>query len=608
MEFRNVSERARTLGLNVDDATRTVALARRAALRQDFASAASLLRDSKKDVQTAIQEHYGKIIIRTELDLGLAMRIGADVTAESAALDGLVQKIRQNEFGIVDAELKELSQDIRQKIDHRVQHVLIQARKAIDGYKGPMDVTEARSLLVSADEEMQNGNFVSAHDLAQSAVETLKKEELLQVEGRIDEAERILAIMKEMECESNTLKEKFRRAVELRQQRMFIESSRLATEVVQFGSSIIKDELSRQMAKVGKAINISRKKGVEVSAPEHFIEGAWRALNADRMDEAFSLMNDSMEELRRMNQLHTEVYDHIAEVRALLHQAEAKDLPVGNAATTLEGAQDLFEEGRYAEARDMSQKAYLEVERGASSLIAPKMLGEAESLVEIVGKVRSDNAKLAKDLSQARELERTGKHLEAITAAKDVKNAAQSVVVAALQREIDTSLSTIRRSQADGMDMASAEMIVSKAETLLNEGLYNDAWRALELARNELDQSVFMEQKAKDLLHQTELEIKEVEELGLDIGPAMEVLQKAYFLQRAGNHALALELGKKAEQDRLLVGGEDGEGPPLLAGGTVPARYPERSRLHTQRQAQGGCHEPFGAEALQGVHHPSWTL
>ncbi len=96
--------------------------------------------------------------------------------------------------------------------------------------------------------------------------------------------------------------------------------------------------------------------------------------------------------------------------------------------------------------------------------------------------------------------------------------------------------------------MASAEMIVSKAETLLNEGLYNDAWRALELARNELDQSVFMEQKAKDLLHQTELEIKEVEELGLDIGPAMEVLQKAYFLQRAGNHALALELGKKAEQ------------------------------------------------------------
>ena len=168
---------------------------------------------------------------------------------------------------------------------------------------------------------------------------------------------------------------------------MFGESSRLATEVVQFGSSIIKDELSRQMAKVGKAINISRKKGVEVSAPEHFIEGAWRALNADRMDEAFGLMNDSMEELRRMNQLHTEVYDHIAEVRALLQQAEAKNLPVGNAAATLEGAQDLFEEGRYAEARDMSQKAYLEVERGASALIAPKMLGEAESLVDIVGKV-----------------------------------------------------------------------------------------------------------------------------------------------------------------------------------------------------------------------------
>jgi hypothetical protein len=548
VEFRSVSERARTLGLNIDDATRTVALARRAALRQDFASAASLLRDSKRDVQTAIQEHYGKMVIRIELDLGLAMRIGADVSSDSSTLDALVQKVKQNEFGIVEAELKELAQDIKQKIDRRAQHVLIQARKAIDTYKGPLDVTEAKALLASADEELRKGNFVSAHDLAQSAVETLKKEELLQVEGRIDEAERILAIMKEMECESNTLKEKFRRAVELRQQRMFGESARLATEVVQFGSSIIKDELSRQMAKVGKAINISRKKGVEVSAPEHFIEGAWRALNADRMDEAFGLMNDSMEELRRMNQLHTEVYDQIADVRALLQQAEAKNLPVGNAAATLEGAQDLFEEGRYAEARDMSQKAYLEVERGASVLIAPKMLGEAESLVEIVGKVRSDNAKLAKDLAQAKELERAGKHLEAITAAKNVRNGAQSEVMAALQHEIDTSRSTIRRSQADGMDMVSAEMMVSKAETLLNEGLYNDAWRALELARSELDQSVFMEQKAKDLLHQTELEIREVEELGLDIGPAMEVLQKAYFLQRAGNHALALELGKKAEQ------------------------------------------------------------
>ena len=117
VEFRNVSERARTLGLNVDDATRTVALARRAALRQDFASAASLLRDSKKDVQTAIQEHYGKIVIRIELDLGLAMRIGADVAADSEALDGLVHKVKQNEFGIVEAELKELAQDIKQKID-----------------------------------------------------------------------------------------------------------------------------------------------------------------------------------------------------------------------------------------------------------------------------------------------------------------------------------------------------------------------------------------------------------------------------------------------------------------------------------------------------------
>ena len=214
VEFRSVSERARTLGLDIDDATRTVALARRAALRQDFASAASLLRDSKKDVQTAIQEHYGKIVIRIELDLGLAMRIGADVAADSETLDGLVHKVKQNEFGIVEAELKELAQDVKQKIDRRTQHVVIQARKAIDAYKGPLDVTEARALLVSADEELRQGNYVSAHDLAQSAVETLKKEELLQVEGRIDEAERILAIMKEMECESNTLKEKFRRAVD----------------------------------------------------------------------------------------------------------------------------------------------------------------------------------------------------------------------------------------------------------------------------------------------------------------------------------------------------------------------------------------------------------
>ncbi len=112
-------------------------MARRAALRQDFASAASLLRDSKKDVQTAIQEHYGKIIIRTELDLGLAMRIGADVTAESAALDGLVQKIRQNEFGIVEAELKELSQDIKQKIDHRAQHVRHTGQEGHRWLQGP---------------------------------------------------------------------------------------------------------------------------------------------------------------------------------------------------------------------------------------------------------------------------------------------------------------------------------------------------------------------------------------------------------------------------------------------------------------------------------------
>lgn len=545
-EFKIVMARAKSLGLNMSEAAKTSAWARKAALDRDFKTSSERLIDSTRELQNIIQAHYGKMVINIEMILASALRMQADVSEESEALDLIVNKIKRNEYGIVETEMRHLSDRAEQRLRESAEKVVLDARRAVDDYTGPMDLTEARATVRRAVEALETRNYNLAYDLSCQSAEVLRREEIQMLDLRMVQAARLLGVMKDLECESITLKEKHRKAEEMRAAHMFNEAMQFTNDIIQFAGSIIKDELSRQMLNVGKIISFSRKKGVGVDGPEHSIEEAWRLLNLNKTEEAYDSMQKAMEQLRHANQQHSEAYDLIAEVRLLMGEAAAKGLDVKKAEGLLEKARSLFEQDHYEEARDMARSAHAEAERLAAPYIAPKRLAEATELLSLAFRMKMNTSKAEDILAEAEDLLAVQDPIRALVHIKEASEHVIALMTDGLTRDIAACKATIDKSRSKGLDVTAAELMVQKAESLLDERRYNDSWRAVELAKNELDQSTFMEQRANDYLNQAERCIKEVEELNLNVSSSHEVLRQATILQRQGSFTLATELSKKA--------------------------------------------------------------
>ncbi|HSV42304.1 MAG TPA: hypothetical protein VLH13_02715, partial [Methanomassiliicoccales archaeon] len=466
----------------------------------------------------------------------------------SDALDTLVNKIKRNEFGIVQAELTRLAERTDLRIRQRAEKVVQDAKRSMDQYSGPMDMAEARRTLNGASEALAAGNPTRAYELAQQATESLKKEEIQLLDSRMAEAGRLLAIMKELECESITLKDKADKAQEMRRTRMFNESMRLTGEVIHFANSIIKDELSRQMTNVGKGISIARKKGIEVGGTDRLMEESWRLLNAGTIEQSYNIMQRAVDQLQDINRQHTEIYELLSEVRSLMQEAVSRNLDPRQTEDRLEKAQKLFEAGRYDEAREAGRIAFQDAEKLVAPYIATKRLAEVNELIGIAFKMKLDTTKSEDLLARAEEFLGSKDYVHSLATIREARANAVALMTDGLRRDIAASRGTIEKSKSSGLDMTTAEIMLQKAEGMMQEGRYNDAWRAVELAKSELDQSTFMEQRASDYMRQAEEGIKETAEIGLDVAAAQEMLRQAGTFQRQGNFALATELAKKSYQ------------------------------------------------------------
>ncbi|OPY32491.1 MAG: hypothetical protein A4E32_01073 [Methanomassiliicoccales archaeon PtaU1.Bin124] len=545
-EYLHLLHRAEELGLNTSESAKTAMHARRAARSRDFQSSTSLLKDATRSLQGTLQAHYGKEVIRIEMTLATALRMQADVSDESEALDLLVNKIKRNEFGIVETELRQLSDLANLRLKERAERVVMDTRNAVDTYSGPMDLSEARASLRKAIEALEMKNYTSAYDLAKQATDVLKREEIQLLEVRLAEAGRLLTVMKELDCESITLKEKYHKALELKTGRNFGEAVKVTNEVLQFSASIIKDELTRQMNNAGKAVSISRKKGIGVSGPERLMEEAWRKLNANKIEESYSSMQQALDQLSQINKTHQETYDLIASVRTLLGEAAQRNLDVSKIELQLDKAQVLFEQDRYDEAKMAARMAHQEAERLAAPFVAPKRLAEATDLLSLAVRMKLETTRAEDMLAKAEDLLAVQDYLRALGSVKEAREQLSAIITEGLSRDINACKGTIERSRVAKMDMTTAEIVVQKAEVMLAEGRYNDSWRAVELAKSEVDQSTFMEQRATDQLKEAADGINDVSELGLDVATAKEVLNQASLFQKQGNFTLATELGKKA--------------------------------------------------------------
>ena len=109
-------------------------------------------------------------------------------------------------------------------------------------------MSNAAAMLDQARTAMEKKEFVNAFDLAAESAESLKRDEKQALELRLAEARTMLAILKELNCESITLKDKMAKAEEMKGKNNLMQALRTANDVIQFSHSIMMDELTREMA------------------------------------------------------------------------------------------------------------------------------------------------------------------------------------------------------------------------------------------------------------------------------------------------------------------------------------------------------------------------
>ncbi len=543
---RNALNRAQSLKLDTTTAKSFMDSARRATLAHEFISAAGLLKEAQTELNKQLEEHYARDVMAIEIKFAGAVRIGADVTEETAMLEKIVDLIKKGEFTVAPEMLAKCSETTDAKLRFRVQRSLDEGRASIDSYRGTMDVSAAMDMLEQANAAMEKKEFVNAFDMAAESAESLKREEKQALDVRLGEARTVLAILKELNCESVTLKDKMAKAEEMKGRNQTMQALRIASDIIQFSNSIMMDELTREMATTSRAISLERKKGVEVMKPEHLMEEAGKFLKQGSFEKAYESLKDANTSLRQLSSVHVEIYDRIVEISTLLEEADSQSIDTRKATDLLLKTKRMFESGRYADARTTSAVAYAETEVIVAPFMAQRRIQEAKELVLAMDTLGLETGTARAAIEAASALEEKKEHLAALRTMGSGIDSIRSQLSGGISREIGMCKALMDRTRTAGIDVTSPQQILVKATSLLTEKRYLDALRASQMARGELDQLMLMEQKATEQIERTMATLKTIQDLGVNVSPAVEMMNQARIIQKQGNHPLAMELSKRA--------------------------------------------------------------
>jgi hypothetical protein len=543
---RRAINSAESLKLDISTAKSFMDSARRATLAHEFVSATGLLREAQTELNKQLEEHYARDVMGIEIKFAAAVRIGADVKEETAMLDKIVDLIKRGEFTVAPELLAKCAETTDAKLRSSVQKAMDNGKANLEAYKGSMDIGNAAAMLEQARAALEKKEFVNAFDLAAESAESLKREEKQALDLRLGEARTMLAILKELNCESITLKDKMAKAEEMKGKNNTMQALRTANDVIQFSHSIMLDEFTREMASTSRSISLERKKGVEVMKPEHLLEEAGKALKDGLFEKAYESLKEANISLKQLTSVHVEIYDRIVEISTLLEEADSQGIDTKKATDLLLRTKRMFESGRYADARATSAAAYAETEVIVAPFMALRKVQEAKELVLAMDTLSLDTATAQASIQAASELEEKKEHLTALKTMNSGIDSIRSQLSNGISREIGLCHSLMDRTKAAGIDITSPQQILVKATSLLSEKRYLDALRASQMARGELDQLMLMEQKATEQIERTMSTLKAIQDLGVNVSPAVEMMNQARIIQKQGNHPLAMELSKRA--------------------------------------------------------------
>lgn len=520
---------------------------------KDFMSSASQLRAAQKELRSQIEANLATQIMRIELSSAAAMKMGADIAEENALLDDIIKTVKEGDYAVVSKIIEKCSRTIEEKARTKAMETVNTVKKFMDDYGEWMDIGRARSVLIGAISALETSKFEKAHELALNAIDDLKKEETVALTSCIEEAQKLLDLAKSLGCESVTLKEKLAKSEQLRSRANDLEAFKLTMEVTHFAESIIKDELVKNLTHLTRSISSSRKNGIEVVKEERLAEDALIEIERNEFEKARDVIENTRNSLDTTVVLHTEIYDRIVEISDLLEEAAIHGRDTSLALAFLTKTKKLFESGKYEEARGVSIACHEETEKIVAPFIAARRIPQVRDMLAISRRMKIDISPIEKLLARAEERIADRDYVDGLQNAKEAERLASEMLVKGISNEIAKSRTLLSKAKSSGVDARSTEAIIGKSENLLNEKRYNDALRAIELARNELDQSIVMERKASEQLNKAQSVITEVKSFGVGTAPAMEILRQAKTYYKLGRHGITVELAKKAMEQAAEV-------------------------------------------------------
>ena len=553
---RGLMTLAIALELNITEAKRTVDASRQMALRRDFKGAIDSLRNAQHHIHSSIQAHIGQDIMRAEMRVTTALKLGADIHQESATLEDIVARTKEGRYEKVREDLEECIFQVDLKVRDIAARAIDEAGRLIDSYPGPADVSVYRAKLQQAQQVLREGQSVQAYDLANTLMGMFRRDERADLDRRLIEARHLLNVAKELGSESVTLNDRLTKAEQLRFDGNVVEAGRITDEVAQFAQSMIKDELDRQLAQLGKNVSAARKNGIEVLQAERLSEESSRAAAKGDLLRAHSLLKEAEASLERLTAVHNRIYERVVEISALIKEAEAQKLDTSKQAEMLSQAKRLFEAGRYEEALPAIAKTYVETEKLVAPFVAPRKAQAAQDLINLAKRLGFEVGAPQKRLDGALRLIERKEYSQAMASVREVEKTVHSVLTKGVQKELVEIRSMLEKAQAMGSDISQPQQLAGKAESLLRERRVYDALGALELARTELDQGLMMSEKALATMEAAQSAINDAVEFGVDVGGARELLRQAKSYQNMGRHGIAHELAKKAGDQVTVASAE----------------------------------------------------
>jgi hypothetical protein len=547
---------ATVLKVDLREPKKKVELARQLVMKQDFKQAIEQLKAAQDDTHRGIQANLGEDIMRAEMKVTQALKVGADITAESALLEDIVARTKRGEYEGIKEAIDTCIHDADHRIYGIAERTLYEAKNLLDIYTGPVNISTHRNMLYQANEALREGQALHAYELAMASTEAIKRDEKSVLDERLNEAKHLLSIARDIGSVSVTLNDKLNKAEELRSQFEIHEALRLVSDVLTYSRSIIKDELTRQLALLTRGISTARKNGIEVLQAERLSEEASRAVGRGELDKGYALWREGEITLERLIAVHTRIYDRLVEITAMLKEAEAQSLDVSKQATMLSNAKRLYEAGRYEEALPAIAKTFVETEKMVAPFMAPRKAQGARDLLAVAKRLGFDVGAPQKRLEGAERLIEKKEYATAMISIREVEKTVMSILINGAEKELEQVKDLLLRAKEAGSEVTSAQQILVKAESLLNEKRVYDALRAIDLAKSELDQSLLMSEKAQDTMEKAKSTISDAQEFGVNVDSAIELLRQARSYNKLGRHGIAHELAKKASDQASSAAGD----------------------------------------------------